>query len=354
MQTINKGNDSSRSRPSKRARKCSEELQHILKLNMCSKHGDLHGALEVYDIAKQGVFDLKQQHYNMLLYICSGAASGSLTRRKGSKNDKTSINKEKKGQEGKEEELNEDVEAINFSPCDMDLAAKKGVEIYEDMIHSNVPSNEATFTSVARLAVANGDGDMAFETVKKMAAANIAPKLRSYEPPLLCFCNNNQVEKAFQVDDHMIASGVLPDENLLQALLEVSVEAGLEDRVYSILHRLRTTVRDLQPATVGIIEKWFNSKPSAFAGKENQPSEEDIKEAAIAGGGGWHGLGWLGIGKWKAKRTNISKKGVCLSCGEKLCTIDLDPNETEKFAKCVADLAFQKEKNTNGFKAFQV
>ena len=236
----------------------------------------------------------------------------------------------------------------------MDLAAKRGAEIYECMLRENVPFNEATFTSVARLAVANGDGDMAFETVKKMAALNIAPKLRSYGPPLLCFCKNNQVEKAFEVDDHMIASGVLPDENLLQSLLGLSVAAGLEEKVYSLLHRLRTTVRDLLPETVESIEKWFNSAVSACVGKDNQPSKEEIQEATKSCGGGWHGLGWLGKGKWKTKRTTISKTGFCLSCGEKLCTIDLDPILTEKFANSVADLAFQREKNTNGFKDFQV
>jgi proteinaceous RNase P len=318
MQAFNKGNGSNGSRPSKKARKNSEEFEHVLKLNMCSRHGDLHGALEVYDIAKQGVFNLKQQHYNMLLYICSAAASGSLTLRKGAKIDRTPVSKQKNEEEINEED-NDDGEVINFSPCDMNLAAEKGVEIYEDMMRKDVPPNEATFTSIARLAVANGNGDMAFETVKKMASANIAPKLRSYGPPLLCFCKNNQVEKAFEVDDHMIASGVLPDENLLQALLRLSIEAGLEERVYSILHRLRITVRDLLPTTVATIEMWFNSKPSISAGEKDQPSEEDIETAITAGGGGWHGLGWLGTGKWKTKRTTISKTGFCSCCGEKLC-----------------------------------
>lgn len=350
-------------RLSKRAKKNPEELQLILKLNLCSKHGDLHGALEVYDTAKQrGVLNLKQHHYNVLLYICSGAASGSITRRRSGKDEKSSdvAFHEANKQIGKESEgsmdRDSDADVICFSPEDMEFAAKRGTEIYEDMIQAKVPFNEATFTSVARLAVAKGDGDMAFETVKKMAAANIASKLRSYGPPLLCFCESNQVEKAFEVDDHMCAAGVFPDETLLEALLKLSIAAGLEDKVYSLLQRLRTTVRDLSPATIETIERWFNSEAAASAGKgewNNPPSKEECRKAAEAGGGGWHGLGWLGKGEWKTKRTNISKTGLCLTCGEKLCTIDLDPEETEKFAKSVAELAFQREHNSYEFQAFQ-
>lgn len=360
MQAGNTETELSGLRPSKRAKKCSaDEIQHVLKLNLCSKHGDLHGALAVYELAKQGVFTLRQQQYNVLLYICSTVASGSLTRRKCAKLEKaTSISakKNEKEEEGNKEEGVEaatDVEVIHFSSEDKDLAAKRGAEIYECMRRDNVPFNEATFTSVARLAVANGDGDMAFDTVKRMATLNIAPKLRSYGPPLLCFCKTNQVEKAFEVDDHMIASGVLPDENLLQALLGLSVAVGLGEKVYSLLHRLRTTVRDLSPETIEIIEKWFNSEDSVSVGKDDQPSAEEIQEAAKACGGGWHGLGWLRRGKWKTMRTTVSKTGCCLSCGEKLCTIDLDPISTEKFANSVAELAFQRE-NSSGFKEFQV
>jgi proteinaceous RNase P len=39
-----------------------------------------------------------------------------------------------------------------------------------------VPPNEATYTAVARLAVAKGDGDLAFDMVKQMAEAKITPR----------------------------------------------------------------------------------------------------------------------------------------------------------------------------------
>lgn len=358
-------------RLSKRSKKNPEELQLVLKLNLCSKHGDLHGALEIYDKVKKGeIFKLKQHHYNVLLYICSGAASGSMAKAKSGKEERAAtantmeIDKQPaKDLEGTMQEASkgegEDaagVDMMSFSPKDMQLAARRGTEIYEDMLQARIPPNEATFTSVARLAVAKGDGDLAFETVKKMAAAGSVPKLRTYGPALLCFCEQNQVEKAFEVDDHMVAASVLPDENLLEALLRLSIAAGLEAKVYTLLLRLRKTVRDVSPATLKTIERWFNSEAALSAGnfkREGPPSEEDIREAALSRGGGWHGLGWLGEGKWVTKRTNVSKAGVCQSCGETLCAIDLDPEETQKFAKSVAELAMQRERNPNEFVTFQ-
>ncbi|KAI5083415.1 hypothetical protein GOP47_0003158 [Adiantum capillus-veneris] len=356
-------------RLSKRSKKNPEELRYVLKLNLCSKHGDLRGALEIYDKVCTGeMFKLKQHQYNMLLYICSGAASGSIVKAKGGKvsaaADTLETNKQSvKGSEERMEEAfkeegedGKDLVVATFSQEEMQLAARRGTQIYEDMLRAKIPPNEATFTAVARLAVAKGDGDLAFETVKKMAAAGMAPKLRTYGPAILCFCEHNQIEKAFEVDAHMAAAGVLPDENLLEALLRISIAAGLEAKVYTLLQRLRKTVRDVSPTTLMTIERWFNSETAASVGChkcDSPPSEEDIRKAAESTGGGWHGLGWLGEGKWVTKRTTISKAGVCQSCGDTLCTIDLDPEETEKFAKSVAELAMQRERNPNEFVTFQ-
>lgn len=57
-----------------------------------------------------------------------------------------------------------------------ELCMTRGFEIYEAMKLQGVPPNEATFTAVARLAVAKEDGDLAFDMVKQMAAANLAPR----------------------------------------------------------------------------------------------------------------------------------------------------------------------------------
>ncbi|MCO5546941.1 hypothetical protein L7F22_000380 [Adiantum nelumboides] len=354
-------------RLSKRSKKNPEEFQHVLKLNLCSKYGDLHGALEIYDrVHTGGVFKFKQHQYNVLLYICSGAASGNLVKAKRGKISATAdtfetITQSMKDSEGAVEEAEEgedgkDLNVASFSPEEMQLAARRGTEIYEDMLRAKISPNEATFTAVARLAVAKGDGDLAFETVKKMAVAGMVPKLRTYGPALLCFCEHNEIEKAFEVDDHMVAAGVLPDENLLEALLRLSIAAGLEAKVYVLLQRLRKTVRDVSPLTLTTIERWFNSEAAASVSSlkvDNRPSEEDIRKAAESRGGGWHGLGWLGEGKWVTKRTTISTSGVCQSCGETLCTVDLDPEETEKFANSVGELAMQRERNPNEFVTFQ-
>lgn len=56
------------------------------------------------------------------------------------------------------------------------LYMKRGFEIYETMKSQRVPPNEATFTAVARLAVAKEDGDLAFDMVKQMAEAKLSPR----------------------------------------------------------------------------------------------------------------------------------------------------------------------------------
>lgn len=343
----------------RRSKANPEALATHLKLNSCSKFADLHGAIQIYDkVKRDGQVHLSIHDYNVLLYICSGAASGSLSRKKrsgeGKKQESTSLQSNHLEYNEIESLREQTTEWVYFSPEDMQLALKRGADILEDMLQQGMEPNEATFLSVVRFAVARNDGDLAFETIKLMVSSGIPPKLRSYGPPLLCFCESNQADKAFKVDDHMQQHGVLPDESMLDSLLRVSIDAGLQDNVYSLLQRLRKSVRALMPKTVKTIEKWFNSEAAASVRiSETPPSKEQLRQATVACGGGWHGLGWLGKGVWQSKRTNISKTGSCMSCGEMLCTIDLDPKETDGFANSVAKLASKREEQPQGFKVFQ-
>lgn len=74
----------------------------------------------------------------------------------------------------------------------------------------------------------------------------------------------------------------------------------------------------------------------------------------VSGGGGWHGLGWLGKGKWDIAVSHLDKRGVCNLCREKLVTIDIDPKDTDMFAESLSKLACQREAKNNEFKRFQV
>ncbi|CAL5438385.1 unnamed protein product [Camellia sinensis] len=230
-------------------------------------------------------------------------------------------------------------------------AIQRGFEIYKKMCLEKVPMNEASLTSVARMALAMGDGDMAFDMVKQMMALGINPRLRSYGPALSVFCNCGDIDKAFAVEEHMLEHGVNPEEPELEALLRLSIEAGRSDKVYYLLHKLRTGVRQVSPSTADLLGKWFKSKVASKVGKRNW-DKRLVREAIANGGGGWHGQGWLGKGKWNVTRTFVGDDGLCKCCGEKLATIDLDPIETEKFAESVASLATQREKNSS-FEKFQ-
>lgn len=179
-------------------------------------------------------------------------------------------------------------------------------------------------------------------------------RLRSYSPALHTYCKLKNVSKAFEVDSHMQAAGVRPEEPELEALLTLSADAGLEDKVYSILHRIRTTVRGLSASTAGVIKHWFESNKGANVGSSSLPSHETVKAAYESRGGGWHGLGWLGRGSWDVKSSLLDASGVCQECGEQLVTIDIDPKETDLFAKSLSELACQRESKNNEFKKFQV
>ncbi|KAF2291951.1 hypothetical protein GH714_042293 [Hevea brasiliensis] len=219
------------------------------------------------------------------------------------------------------------------------------------MIIDKVAPSEATFTNAARLALALEDPEMAFDLVKQMKGFNILPKLRSYGPALFGFCKKGMADRAYEVDAHMAESGVMPEELELSALLKLSADVKRADKVYEMLHRLRATVRQVTDSTVGIIEDWFKSEDASKIGEQNWDTSK-VREGIVMGGGGWHGQGWLGSGRWRAVRTQIDEKGVCHSCGEKLVCIDIDPGETENFATSLSNLACQREVKSN-FVQFQ-
>ncbi|KAM5547775.1 proteinaceous RNase P 1, chloroplastic/mitochondrial-like [Rosa sericea] len=411
------------------------EVKMRVGLDMCSKRGDVMGAIKYYDLAQTEEIKLDQYHYTVLLYLCSSAAvgvvrpakSGSGTRVldtvdssgegtgvetmelsklrdsgsrnwddnsgsdesaekmelssrnrfdddvDGASNEKRNLawfsngfvkrnsrlldglnNPTKVGDDGtslKDGNVKQESNEIRVSEDVKKYALQRGFEIYEKMCLDGVPVNEAALTSVARMAMSMGDGDMAFDMVKQMKSMGINPRLRSYGPALSAFCSSGNIDKAFAVEKHMLEHGVYPEEPELEALLRVSVGAGKGDKVYYMLQKLRTSVRRVSPSTANLIVKWFNNKEASRVGKTKW-DERLIRQAIENGGGGWHGQGWLGKGKWSVLHTTIGSDGLCKCCGGKLATIDLDPVETENFAESVASIAIKREKNSS-FQKFQ-
>lgn len=387
------------------------EIPFRANLDMCSKTGDFMGAIKLYEWAQREGIKLGQYHYAVILYLCSSAALGVIQPAKSGRGNRTlnSLTLSKVGSyenpitldeqhssktssvsksescgrtesNAKSDRSNLDgmldnkeniVQVTNGSmvskawildkKCHSNIlvdedfkkyALERGFEIYEKMCAEKIPMNEATLTSVARMAMSIGDGDMAFNMVKQMKPLGLNPRLRSYGPALSAFCNNGEIDKAFSVEKHMLEHGVYPEEPELAALLRVSINVSNSEKVYYLLHKLRTNVRQVSPSTADLIITWFKSKDATKVGKVKLDKKK-IKKAIENGGGGWHGLGWLGRGKWSVSSTNVGKDGLCKSCGEKLATIDLDPVETENFAESVAAIATQRERNSS-FQKFQV
>ncbi|RVW94390.1 Proteinaceous RNase P 1, chloroplastic/mitochondrial [Vitis vinifera] len=243
----------------KKARRESPEGVLRFKTDMCSKHGDVVEALHLYDEARSRGVPLSQHNYNVLLYLCS--CSGS----------------------------NGDENVVN-------LALKRGFEIFKQMGVDGIEPNEATFTSATRLACAMEDPEMAFNLVKQMKSCGIPPKLRSYGPPLFRFCKKGDADRAYEVDAHMVESGVVAEEPELCALLGLSVESRWVDQVHEMMHHLRASVRQVSESTAEVVERWFNSEDAARVGEENWDVGK-VREGVVKGGGGWHGQGWLGKGK---------------------------------------------------------
>ncbi|XP_047080980.1 proteinaceous RNase P 1, chloroplastic/mitochondrial-like [Lolium rigidum] len=286
-------------------RRARESPEGILKrqLDMCSRDADLPTALALYDAALDPAtaVPLSIYHYNCLLYLCSNAAAG---------------------------------ESAD--------AAKRGFEIFARMEAQGVEPNEATLTSVARLAAARRDPAMAFSLVRRMADIGTPPRLRTYGPALFAYCDAGDADGAGEVEAHMDAAGVVPEEAELAALLRVNAGKGRAGEVYRLLHRMRALVRQVGETTAEVLETWFRSDAAAEAGVEEWDARK-VKEGVLKGGGGWHGQGWLGKGKWNVGRSEMDTKGKCHRCGEKLVCIDIDPSETETFAKSLTELACKRE-----------
>lgn len=283
----------------------------LRQLGLCSKTKNLEEAIRLYDDAKVNNVPLNVKHYNVLLYLCSLGLEGV-----------------------------------------GDLGFKRGFEIFKQMGVDGIAPNEATFTNVARLAFVKEDPQMAFDLVKEMKSCGVLPKLRSYGPALFGFCDKGMADKAYEVDKHMGDSGVVAEEDEIRGLLKVSCDVKREDKVYEMLHRLRVTVRQVSEESARVVEDWFGSEGAANVGEESWDMRK-VKEGVLKMGGGCHGQGWLGRGKWKVERTEMDENGVCRSCGEKLVCVDIDPKETENFAKSITALACEREVKTD-FMRFQV
>ncbi|XP_058729342.1 proteinaceous RNase P 2-like isoform X1 [Vicia villosa] len=288
------------------------ENKFQFELNSCSKSKDFRGAISLYDDAVSNKTRLNQHHLNALLYLCSNAVT---------------------------------------DPSLKQLALDYGFGIFEHMASQNITPNEATVATVARLAAANGDGDRAFELVKNIGDYNVAPRLRTYDPALFCFCEYLDTDKAYEVEEHMNGVGVSLEEEEIAALLKVSVKKGKADRVYRYLHKLRSSVRCVKESTGTVIEEWFRSREGREVGQGDLDVER-VREGVLRNGGGWHGLGWVGKGDWVVNRTSVDGDGICRGCGEQLVCVDIDDEEMEKFASSVAALAVEREVKAN-FSEFQ-
>ncbi|CAA6660698.1 unnamed protein product [Spirodela intermedia] len=180
-------------------------------------------------------------------------------------------------------------------------------------------------------------------------ASPLAENLRSGSVRVLQGCRECR-EGVFCRTAHGV-DGIMPEEAELASLLKVSSEAGRDDKVYEYLHKLRRFARSVSPSTAETVKRWFESDCAAKIGREAWDADR-VKDAVSINGGGWHGDGWLGKGRWRVQRSDIGLGGCCSFCGQRLACVDLDRTETENFAESVASLAMTREAKST-FSDFQ-
>ncbi|CAA7023135.1 unnamed protein product [Microthlaspi erraticum] len=306
--------EESPSKPNKKKKASKNpEANLLFNLNSCSKSKDLSAALALYDAAvTSSEVRLNQQHFQTLLYLCSASIS---------------------------------------EPSLQSLAIDRGFQVFDRMVSSGISPNEASVTSVARLAAAKGDGDYAFKIVKDFASVGgvSVPRLRTYAPALLCFCEKLEAEKGYEVEEHMDAAGIALEEAEISALLKVSAATSREKKVYRYLQKLRENVGCVCEETSKVVEEWFCGEKAGEVSDDNGIGSdvEMLREAVLKNGGGWHGHGWVGEGKWVVKRGNVSSTGKCLSCSEQLGCVDANEVETQKFVDSLVALAMERKAKMN-------
>ncbi|KAM0856047.1 hypothetical protein ACQ4PT_049379 [Festuca glaucescens] len=287
-------------------------------LTDCTRRGDAAAAMAAFDAAVSGpdaAADLRlaAHQYNQLLHLLASADRASF-------------------------------------PAHPAAAARC---VFAHMLEAGASPSEATITSLARVVASDPEGaDEAFELVATMREKyGLAPRLRSYSPVLSAFRYAGEACKAYAVEAHMAAAAVAPEEPELAALLEVSAKAGDADKVYEYMHKMRRAVGCVTKETAEALEGWFQSEKAAMAGKAEWDAQQ-VKDAILANGGGCHQLGWLRNGPWMVHRVSVGEDGDCGGCGCHLASVDIDMEETHKFADSVSGLALERETKAN-FSQFQ-
>ncbi|PKA65728.1 Proteinaceous RNase P 3 [Apostasia shenzhenica] len=301
----------------KKGHKPEAQFRHAL--DTCSKNNDLSGALALYESADAQNIHLSSYHFNSLLHILSAS-----------------------------------LQNLEDGDSRKDSAIVIAFRLFDRMVAAGETPTEATITTMARIAASrkDGGGDQAFDLVKTMGERyGATPKLRCYGPALLAFCRSGEAEKAYSVEEHMVSKGILPEEPEIAALLALSAKEERADKVYGYLQNLRSSVGRITPSTADVLEKWFTSGSAVEAGTLNSELDR-IKYAILMNGGGWHGLGWLGKGRWEVCRGTVSREGNCSCCGHRLACVDIDHSDTDRFSVSVASLAMERETRAN-FKNFQ-
>eukprot|EP00887_Chlorella_sp_A99_P004138 scaffold23.g4138.t1 len=326
--------------PRKRPRKATPEVEARMAIHTAAKAQDVGAALAVYDRCKAEHIKLGPELHTSLLYLCSGGEAWDEGLRGG---DAAQQPQQQQPQQQEQEHAAAEGAAATAGPSTVpaprpppEVLVQRAQEIFDVMAAAGgaLAPNEMCYTALARLAAAAGQPARALAVVRDMAAAGVAPKLRSFAPALAGFAEAGDAAAAFEVDAAIQEQGLdLTEAEYGRLLQAAAAPGGTWEQASSVLERMGHDLTVLQDATLARVRALFASPAAAAA------------LAPPAGGGAL-------ARRWEVEPTTVDAGGVCASCGGKLEAKDLSADEFATFAEGIAQLAAKQERKPGAFQSF--
>ena len=361
--------------PRRKPKKVTPESEVRMAIHAAAKEQDVAAGLEVYDRAVAQGVKLTADLYTSLLYLCSGGEGWDLALRSDDPaqgqqpppqdEDGQQLGGQTEQQQQEQEQPEEEQQQAlqqqqRRPPPPAEVLVRRAQELFDAMASSEgkLALNEMCFTALARLAAAAGDPGRALEVVEGMAAAGVAPKLRSFVPALAGFAEAGDAARAFEVDAAIQAQGLELCESEYGRLLQAATAPGGSwEQAAGVLRRLGRELTVLQEPTLRRIRALFASPTAAAA----------LADDSRGGGGDGEGseAGEPGAGpptqqqpqqdprRWLVEPSTVDAQGVCSSCGGQLRPEELSQEEFGAFTAGIAALATKQERRPNEFEAFR-
>eukprot|EP00934_Nitzschia_sp_Nitz4_P004275 Nitzschia sp. Nitz4//scaffold27_size158506//121016//124588//NITZ4_002618-RA/size158506-processed-gene-0.88-mRNA-1//-1//CDS//3329545542//4265//frame0 len=252
-ESVQGNGDASGDKSSKKGRKNNMDprvLELRRNIQLGCRDNDLASAIQSYNQAVQDGVTVEAQSFYNLLNLCGGI--------------------ERKVHVGKRKEDGTESAETKFLPLDaVDPKTRQehAFRIKEHMTQLNIPLNEAAYTAIVKVLVANKDFEKAEEILRESEAVQqCRPKLRLYAPLLTAYCSERHMLSALRCWLAISKQEVQISERESMFLLRCAVATGdpvVFERVFS---NLAEDVTVPSKDTVAAVLEWFASAHAMHTG----------------------------------------------------------------------------------------